>query len=308
MTPSLTVTFPGAKRPDATRFLDAHGVALAVYEWGDPAAPPLFCLHGGLDFAATFDLLAPLLTDAGWRVVSFDQRGHGDSQRASLYSWESDIRDAFAVMDSVTDEPAPVLGHSKGGNLAMQLAEAVPHRVSHVINLDGLPSKRPAPDVTNHDRSRLLTTELQEWLDHRRQAFNAQRRAGPLEELAKRRGRMNPRLPDRWLLYIASIGAREDPDGWRWKLDPSMRFGGFGPWRPEWALTRMPGLAVPMLGILGLVAEDMGWGTTPDDVIPFLPEGGRLVPLPDTGHFVHIERPAEVAELVLAFLAGSSAA
>ena len=38
-----TVTFPGAKRPDVTRFLDAHGVELAVYEWGDPAAPPLFC-------------------------------------------------------------------------------------------------------------------------------------------------------------------------------------------------------------------------------------------------------------------------
>ena len=36
--------------------------------------------------------------------------------------------------------------------------------------------------------------------------------------------------------------ARHDDDGWRWKLDPSMRFGGFGPWRPEWSMLRMPGL------------------------------------------------------------------
>ncbi len=285
-----------------TRFLDAHGVELAVYEWGDPAAPPMFCLHGGLDFAATFDLLAPILAEAGWRMVSFDQRGHGDSQRAGLYSWESDIRDVVAVIDSVTDQPAPVLGHSKGGSLAMQLAEALPHRVSHVINLDGLPSKRPAPDVTNHDRSRLLTTELQEWLDHRRQAFSAQRRAGTLEELAKRRGRLNPRLPDRWLLYIASIGAREDADGWRWKLDPSMRFGGFGPWRPEWSLYRMAGLGMPLLGILGLEFEEMGWGTRPEDVRPWLPRQGRLVTLDDVGHFVHIERPDVVADLILDFL------
>src|SRR5215207_4695765 len=170
---TTTITYPGARRPDVARFLDAHGVELAVYEWGRPDAPPMFCLHGGLDFAATFDLMAPVLADAGWRVVSWDQRGHGDSQRTALYSWESDIRDAFAVIDSVTDEPAPLIGHSKGGNLAMQLAEALPHRVSHVINLDGLPTKRPAPDVPNHDRSRLLATDLQDWLDHRRRTATA---------------------------------------------------------------------------------------------------------------------------------------
>jgi pimeloyl-ACP methyl ester carboxylesterase len=299
---ALPLTFPGARRPDGSRFINAHGVELAVYEWGDPSAPPIFCLHGGLDFAATFDLLAPRLADAGRRVVSWDQRGHGDSSRAALYSWESDIRDACAVIDSVTDRPAPILGHSKGGNLAMQLAEALPHRVTHVVNLDGLPSKRPAPDIPNHDRSRLLATELQEWLDHRRRAAAAERKPGTLEELAQRRARLNPRLPAAWLLYIASIGARHDDDGWRWKLDPSMRFGGFGPWRPEWSLYRMPGLGMPLLGVLGLEREEMGWDTKPEDVRPWLSRQGRLVALSDVGHFVHIEQPDLVANLVLDFL------
>jgi len=296
------ITYPGARRPDVSRFIDAHGVELAVYEWGDPSSRPLFFLHGGLDFAATFDLLAPLVADEGWRVVSWDQRGHGNSERAALYSWESDVRDAFAVIDSITDQPAPLLGHSKGGNLAMQLAEALPHRVSHIINLDGLPSKRPAPDITNHDRSRLLATDLQDWLDHRRKTATALRRAGTLEELAERRARLNPRLPKAWLLYIASIGARQDADGWRWKLDPSMRFGGFGPWRPEWSLYRMASLGMPLLGLLGLEFEEMGWGTRPEDVRPWLPRQGRLVTLANVGHFVHIEEPALVADLVLDFL------
>ena len=296
------ITYPGARRPDVSRFIDAHGVELAVYEWGDPSSRPLFFLHGGLDFAATFDLLAPLVADEGWRVVSWDQRGHGNSERAALYSWESDVRDAFAVIDSITDQPAPLLGHSKGGNLAMQLAEALPHRVSHIINLDGLPSKRPAPDITNHDRSRLLATDLQDWLDHRRKTATAQRRAGTLEDLAERRARLNPRLPKAWLLYIASIGARQDADGWRWKLDPSMRFGGFGPWRPEWSLYRMASLGMPLLGLLGLEFEEMGWGTRPEDVRPWLPRQGRLVTLANVGHFVHIEEPALVADLVLDFL------
>src|SRR5262249_54050364 len=68
-----TITYPGAHRPDRYRRVDAHGVGIAVYEWGDESAPPLFCAHGGLDFAATFDLMAPIIADGGWRVISWDQ-------------------------------------------------------------------------------------------------------------------------------------------------------------------------------------------------------------------------------------------
>jgi pimeloyl-ACP methyl ester carboxylesterase len=299
---TTTVTYPGARRPDVFRLVDSHGVNIAVYEWGDPAAPPILCTHGGLDFAATFDLVAPILADAGWRVVAWDQRGHGDSDKAALYGWDADARDAVAVMDSVTQEPAVLLGHSKGGTLVMQVADAMPYRVRRVINLDGLPTKRPAPDIPNHDRSRMLAADLEGWLDHRRISATVERKAGTLDELAQRRARMNPRLPFEWLRYIASIGAREDADGWRWKLDPSMRFGGFGPWRPEWTMFRMVGLGMPLLAVLGLEPEEMGWGTSEKDVEPWLPLDARLVALRGTGHFVHIEQPHLVADLVLDFL------
>jgi pimeloyl-ACP methyl ester carboxylesterase len=296
------ITYPGARRPDRAQRVDANGVGIARYEWGEPDAPPVFVAHGGLDFAATWDLFAPLLADRGWRVVGWDQRGHGDSDHAALYSWDADIRDAFAVMSSVTRRAAPVIGHSKGGGLLTQLAEAVPHRVSHFVNLDGLPSRRTPPDVVNHDRTRLLAAELEGWLDHRRSTATAERRPGTLDDLARRRARMNPRLPFEWLRYIASVGASEDADGWRWKLDPTMRFGGFGPWRPEWSLLRLPGLPMPFLGVLGLQPEEMGWGTTPDDVAPYLPRGARFEPLENSGHFVHIEQPRIVADLVADFL------
>ena len=67
-------------------------------------------------------------------------------------------------------------------------------------------------------------------------------------------------------------------------------------------MLRMPGLAMPVLGVLGLQNETMGWGTQPDDVEPYLPPDARFVPLEDAGHFVHIEQPAKVAGLVLEFL------
>ena len=81
-----------------------------------------------------------------------------------------------------------------------------------------------------------------------------------------------------------------------------MRFGGFGPWRPEWTITRLPGLPMPFLGILGAEEDPMGWGTDVDLVRPFLPQGGRVVQMEGVGHFVHIEKPDVVAAMVLDFL------
>ena len=65
---------------------------------------------------------------------------------------------------------------------------------------------------------------------------------------------------------------------------------------------RIPGLSVPFLGMLGLEKEHLGWGTRPSDVEPYLPTGATFVPLEGVGHFVHIEQPRLVADLVLEFL------
>lgn len=305
-------TFPGARRPDRSRWVSSDGLRLAVYEWGDPEAPVIFMAHGGFDFAGTFDGFAPLLADAGWRCVSWDARGHGCSEHAVLYSWGADLRDAKAVLDTIADERVVVLGHSKGGGVSLELAHAQPHRLSHLINLDGLPSKNNWPDLADHDRTRMLRRELTGWLDHRRKAAAAQRKPGTLEELAQRRAQMNPRMSLEWLEYLVTIGAYEADDGWRWRIDPSLRLGGFGPWRPEWAMQRLPGIGVPVLGILGLEIEVMGWGTRPEDVYPNLPPGGVFHALEGVGHFMHIEQPRRIADLVLEFVgerpAGSTGA
>ncbi len=296
--------YPGTEAPVRQHHVISSGVRIAVHEWGSATADPLFLVHGGSDFARTYEAFGPRLARAGWRAITWDQRGHGDSEHAALYGWDADIRDAVAVMASITSKPAPVIGHSKGGALMIQLADAQPFRFSHLVNLDGLPSKRPMSDVSEHERTRMVASDLQGWLDHRHTTATAARKPGTLEELAHRRARMNPRLPFEWLCHLVTVGAREDADGWRWKLDPSMRFGGFGPWRPEWTATRLPGLGMPFLGLLADEQEPMGWGTRPKDLDGLIPRTGRLEVMTGMGHFVHIEQPELVAGMVLDFLGG----
>jgi len=295
-------TFPGAHRPDRSRWVSSAGLRLATYEWGDADAPPILLAHGGFDFAGTFDVFAPMLAAGGLRVISWDARGHGSSEHAVLYSWQADLRDAVAVLDSVSPDPMPILGHSKGGGIVLDLAHACPHRLSALINLDGLPSKNNWPDMADHDRTKMLRGELEGWLEHRRRVATGQRKPGTLEELARRRAQMNSRLPLEWLEYLVPIGAAATDEGYRWMIDSSLRLGGFGPWRPEWSMQRLPGIPVPFLGVLGLQPEMMGWGTTPDDVYPNLPPESEFHAFDDIGHFVHIEQPQRIADLALDFI------
>lgn len=294
--------YPGARRPDRRRDVSSDGVRLSVSEWGAPDAPPLLLAHGGFDFAGTYDVFAPLIAEGGWRVVCWDQRGHGDSAKAHLYSWQADLRDAAAVLDSIGEEPVPFMGHSKGGNLMLHLANAMPHRIASLVNIDGLPSRARMADISEHERSKMMRSELEAWLAHRRRTASRQRRPGTIDELAERRGRMNPRLSQDWLRYLVTVGAAESADGWRWKIDPTLRMGGFGPYNPEWSLLQLPALSVPMLGILGGERETMSSGITAESVEPYLPPTGRVETVPDAGHFVHIEKPQTVAALALEFL------
>ncbi|MGT2432388.1 alpha/beta fold hydrolase [Cupriavidus basilensis] len=280
--------------PTASALLSMNGAS--------PTPRPSCWCSGALDFARTFDAFAPLLADGGYRVVSYDQRGHGDSEHADLYSWVADERDLLAVADSVTREPLIAIGHSKGGSLLVHAIQALPHRFARFVAIDGLPFRNPHADSAVREKKSMTAPIITRWLDTRRQSTSLQRKPGTLEELAQRRARMNPRLSLAWLRYLASLGARQDADGWRWKLDPVIGASGFGPMRARWMTDRLPGFPIPMLAIFGTEREPMGWDATAADLAPYFPPTTQVHVMRDTGHFIHIEQPRETADLILRFL------
>lgn len=189
--------------------------------------------------------------------------------------------------------------------LTIQLSTLFPERVTRLVSIDGVPTPNFPPDP-RASRRRMDDETIGAWLDHRhRAAVSPRRAAASIEDLARRRREMNQRLPEEWLQYLVTVGARRDPDGWRWKLDPFIAAGGFGPSRMDSWAERMRDLQRPFLGLKAGIAEERGWGghVHPKYIEPYIPKGGKLVYYEEAGHFIHVEYPDEVARLVLDFLA-----
>ncbi|CAN0378993.1 unnamed protein product, partial [Phaeothamnion confervicola] len=61
------------------------GLNLKAKIWGDDAPQKrVLAIHGYLDNANSFDLLAPDLAQAGFQVVAIDLPGHGRSQHLGI--------------------------------------------------------------------------------------------------------------------------------------------------------------------------------------------------------------------------------
>ncbi|MFJ7217753.1 alpha/beta fold hydrolase [Amycolatopsis sp. NPDC098790] len=115
--------------------LDIDGRRLSYWDFGGPGRP-LLALHGHLYEGRTWEQLARALAPR-WRVIAPDQRGHGDSDRATSYTREDYVADAIAVLDHLGIEQAVTLGHSGGGITAFQIAARHPGRVPAIVNVEG---------------------------------------------------------------------------------------------------------------------------------------------------------------------------
>jgi pimeloyl-ACP methyl ester carboxylesterase len=68
------------------------------------------------------------------RIISFDKRGQGLSDRVSgAPSLEDRMDDIRAIMDAVGSKRAVLMGFSEGGPLSILFAATYPERVSHLV-------------------------------------------------------------------------------------------------------------------------------------------------------------------------------
>ena len=123
--------------------LTDHTISLAdltfhYREAGDPAAPPLVMLHALGPDAHDWDEVALALAER-YHVFALDQRGHGESARPGIYSFEAMRDDLKVFVDALALDRFTLIGHSMGGTVSFLFAERWPDRIERLVIEDTPP-------------------------------------------------------------------------------------------------------------------------------------------------------------------------
>jgi len=123
----------------------SNGIRVAGLHWKliqqtSPATchTRIFCIHGSLDNAASFNALAPLLTREGFEVFAMDLPGHGQSDHLHVYTADAYAVSCIQTLDALGWSHCFLCGHSLGQAIATKVAGSVPHRFAGVVLIDGL--------------------------------------------------------------------------------------------------------------------------------------------------------------------------
>ena len=120
--------------------VDSGGVTLDVEVHGEGRAgrPPVLLIHGFPDTKRLWTKQVGPLVDAGYQVITYDQRGYGASAKPTeveAYSIIFLAMDAIAVLDHLDVAKAHVIGHDWGAATAWAAASFSPDRVDHLVAL-----------------------------------------------------------------------------------------------------------------------------------------------------------------------------
>jgi pimeloyl-ACP methyl ester carboxylesterase len=242
---------------------------------------PLVVLVPGLgDLRQEYRFLAPRLAEAGYRAVSVDLRGHGESSVGwPSYSRKALGSDLLALIDQLGGGPAILVGNSFAAAGAVWAAAERPGAVDGLVLVG--PFVLPQPP---RPALRLLMRAL----------FS-----GPWKVAAWTWyfGTLFPaRKPDDFAAYRAALRANLAEPG-RFEAVRSMLLSD----EPEIA-ERLGDVEAPTLVVMGTEDPDFG---DPADEARRLAAGlrGEVALVQGAGHYPHSEMPGETSASILDFLA-----
>lgn len=114
------------------RSIEVQGISTHLFEAGDPAAPPLFYLHGTNLGNLWLPYHSALARD--FHILAPDLPGYGLTNRPS---WMRDMSDYILflrdLLDALSLSTVRLVGHSLGGWMAAEMAVWYPERVEKLV-------------------------------------------------------------------------------------------------------------------------------------------------------------------------------
>lgn len=195
-------------------FIDVRGLRYHVRRWGNPDAPKLFMLHGWMDVSASFQFTVDALRN-DWQVFAPDWRGFGQSDWANAGYWFPDyVADLHCLLTQLSpEEPATIVGHSMGGNIAGLYAGVRPDRIVRLLLAEGFGMPPTVPEQAPR--------RIDKWLTQIDKPPTLQAYTS-LHEVASRLLSNTPGLGDERAIFLAPHWAKEvKPDRFELRADPN---------------------------------------------------------------------------------------
>ena len=118
-----------------TQFITTEGGRVAFEDTGGNG-PAILAIPGMGDLRSEYRLIRPALQQAGYRVITMDARGFGETSPTwSDFSARAVGRDAVAVLKHLGVGPATIMGNSFAAGSALWAAEDAPAMVNGVVLL-----------------------------------------------------------------------------------------------------------------------------------------------------------------------------
>ncbi|HDS1738604.1 alpha/beta hydrolase [Pseudomonas putida] len=116
------------------QFEGASGLRLAADIGGEAGLTPVVLLHGGGQTRHSWGNVFSSLVTAGYHVISYDARGHGDSDWDSEgdYTLDAMVEDLHAVLCELPSTPI-LVGASMGGMTALAAAGEAQHEIARAL-------------------------------------------------------------------------------------------------------------------------------------------------------------------------------
>jgi len=247
--------------------------------------PDVLLLHDGVtDSRGWSPLRARIHT--GRRTIAFDRRGHGDT--VATPEPHDPVDDALAVLDGLKIDRTVVVGASRGGQVAIDLALRHPHRVTGLVLLGSGVGGAPPPDFSTLDESVRALAKL--WIEAmgsgEPHGINRLSAHIWLDGCSAPEGRVQGRARDDFL----------GMNGLRLRLVDQIGTESLG--LPD-AWDRAATITVPTLLLVGRF-DDIAIPTS-RHLAATIP-GARLEFLEDSGHLPHVEGHPRCLELIADFL------
>jgi pimeloyl-ACP methyl ester carboxylesterase len=273
--------------------LEANRLRLHLLEWGAGERVVLL-LHGFLEHAHAWDLVAPRLAAAGLHVYALDWRGHGDSEwigRGGYYHFLDYVADLAFLVPQLAPAVA-LVGHSMGGGAAVLYAGSEPARVSRLVAIEGL----GVPDVDPAGAPERVCG----WLEDLRRTAARSRRAPLLEDAVTRMCERFPHLGRPAARHLIEHNLCEREGEVRWKFDPLHQTRSPQPLPLAQARAFWRRVTAPALFVQGGESGFRGAYADLDERLALL--RARREVIRGAGHHPHLEQPEALARLLVEFI------